>query len=56
MALTGRANPLISPTDRPTEVYLTAALYYLAMVTLATWLLNWLERKLAIPGFGKNNT
>jgi len=26
------------------------------MVTLATWLLNWLERKLAIPGFGKNNT
>ena len=54
--LTGRAKTLISQTYRPTEVYLTAALYYLAMVTLATWLLNWLERKLAIPGFGKNNT
>ena len=54
--LTGRAKTLISQTYRPTEVYLTAALYYLAMVTLATWLLNWLERKLASPGFGKNNT
>lgn len=54
--LTGRAKTLISQTYRPTEVYLTAALYYLAMVTLATWLLNWLERKLAIPGFGKNNS
>lgn len=51
--LTGEAKVLVSRTFRPTEVYLTAACYYLAMVTIATWLLNRLERRLSIPGFGK---
>jgi polar amino acid transport system permease protein len=51
--LTGQAKVLVSRTFRPTEVYVTAACYYLLMVTLATWILNRLERKLAVPGFGK---
>ncbi len=51
--LTGEAKVLVSRTFRPTEVYVAAACYYLAMVTLATWLLHKLERALAIPGFGK---
>ena len=50
--LTGEAKVLVSRTFRPTEVYLVAACYYLAMVTAATWLLAKLEKKLAIPGFG----
>jgi polar amino acid transport system permease protein len=50
--LTGEAKVLVSRTFRPTEVYLVAACYYLAMVTAATWLLAKLEQKLAIPGFG----
>ena len=50
--LTGEAKVLVSRTFRPTEVYLVAACYYLAMVTAATWLLDKLEQKLAIPGFG----
>ena len=54
--LTGEAKVLVSRTFRPTEVYFAAACYYLVMVTLATWLLNRLERKLALPGFGKATT
>ena len=50
--LTGEAKVLVSRTFRPTEVYLVAACYYLAMVSAATWLLAKLEQKLAIPGFG----
>jgi polar amino acid transport system permease protein len=51
--LTGQAKVLVSRTFRPTEVYVTAACYYLLMVSLTTWILNKLERKLAVPGFGK---
>ena len=53
--LTGEAKVLVSRTFRPTEVYVAAACYYLFMVTLATWILNKLERKLAVPGFGKGS-
>ena len=41
-----------SDTFRFTEVFLTVGAYYLIMVTLATWLLRWLERRFHIPGFG----
>lgn len=54
--LTGEAKVLVSRTFRPTEVYMVAACYYLVMVTVATWLLNKLERKLAIPGYGKTSS
>lgn len=51
--LTGEAKILVSRTFRPTEVYLVAGLYYLGMVSVATWLLHTLEKRFAIPGFGK---
>lgn len=51
--LTGEAKILVSRTFRPTEVYLAAGVYYLGMVSVATWLLHALEKRFAIPGFGK---
>ncbi len=51
--LTGEAKVLVSRTFRPTEVYFAAAVYYLIMVSAATWLLAKLEKKLEIPGTGK---
>ncbi len=53
MELTGEAKILASRTFRPTEVYIVASCYYLFLVTIATHLLNKLERKLYIPGFTK---
>lgn len=50
--LTGEAKIVVSRTFRPTEVYLVAGFYYLFMVTIATWVLGRLEKKLAIAGFG----
>ena len=54
--LTGEAKVLVARAFRPAEIYTVAACYYLLMVTLATWGLNWLEKKLSIPGFGKNTS
>ncbi len=51
--LTGEAKIIASRTFRPTEVYIIAAVYYLFLVTLATYLLHKLEQKLHIPGFTK---
>lgn len=51
--LTGEAKILVSRTFRPTEIYLAAGVYYLAMVSVATWILHRLEKRFAIPGFGK---
>ena len=51
--LTGEAKVLVSRSFRPTEVYLVAGVYYLVLVSAATWILQKLERKFAIPGFGK---
>lgn len=51
--LTGEAKVVVSRTFRPTEVYLVAGVYYLALVSLATWGLNRLEQRYRIPGFGK---
>lgn len=52
--LTGEAKILVSRTFRPTEIYLAAGLYYLVIVSLATWFLHSLEKRFSIPGFGKN--
>ena len=54
--LTGEAKVLVSRTFRPAEVYAVAACYYLFMVTLATWGLSYLEKRIAIPGFGKTTS
>ncbi len=52
MELMGEGKVVASDTFRFTEVFLVVGLYYLAMVTLATWLLQWLEKRFHVPGFG----
>ncbi len=52
MELMCEGKVLASDTFRFTEVFIAVGLYYLAMVTLATWFLNWVERRVSIPGFG----
>ena len=52
MELMGEGKVVASDTFRFTEVFLTVGAYYLIMVTLATWLLRWLERRFHVPGFG----
>ncbi len=51
--LTGEAKILVSRSFRPTEVYLVAGVYYLVLVSAATWLLQRLEKRFSIPGFGR---
>jgi polar amino acid transport system permease protein len=51
--LTGRSNSLASFYFRHLECYLLTAVYYLALVTLATFLLHWLEKRLSVPGLGR---
>jgi polar amino acid transport system permease protein len=48
--ITGQARQVASLYFRHLECYFLAALYYLAMVTVATLLLNYLEKKFAVPG------
>jgi polar amino acid transport system permease protein len=50
--LTGQAKIVASESFRFSEVFLVAGMYYLAMVTVASKALQWIERRLAIPGFG----
>ena len=49
--LTGMGRSLAKSTFRNTEVFIVVGIYYLALVTLATLLLRWLEKRLALPGF-----
>ncbi len=53
MELMGEGKVVASDTFRFTEVFIAVGLYYLAMVTLATWFLSWLEKRYRIPGFGQ---
>lgn len=50
--LTGHAKELTARSLHYIEIYFTAGMYYLAMTTLAAWILRWLEKKTSIPGFG----
>ena len=50
--LTGEAKVLAARSYRYTEVFLAVGCYYLALTTLASFILNWLEKRFAIPGFG----
>ncbi len=52
MELMGEGKVVASDTFRFTEVFIAVGAYYLVLVTLATWFLNWLERRYRIPGFG----
>ncbi|MDR1051776.1 MAG: amino acid ABC transporter permease [Deltaproteobacteria bacterium] len=53
LELTGRASSLGSFYFRNLECYLLTAVYYLALVSLTTYGLHRLEKKLAIPGLGQ---
>ncbi len=50
--LTGEAKVLAARSYRYTEVFLAVGCYYLALTTLASFILAWLEKRFAIPGFG----
>jgi polar amino acid transport system permease protein len=52
--LTGAAKSAADLSFRYTESFFLAGLYYLGLVTLATWLLHRLEQTWAVPGFGRN--
>lgn len=52
MELMGEGKVVASDTFRFTEVFFTVGIYYLVMVSMASWLLHWLEEKYHIPGFG----
>ena len=52
MELTGQAKEVAAQSFRFTETFFVVGLYYLAMVTVASFLLKRLERGLRIPGFG----
>ena len=49
--LTGMARGIAKSTWRNTEVFFTVGLYYLLLVTLATFILGWVEERLSLPGF-----
>ena len=49
--LTGMGRSLAKASFRNTEVFIVVGLYYLALVTVATLVLRWIEGKLEIPGF-----
>jgi polar amino acid transport system permease protein len=52
--LTGQAKHVASLYFRHFESYLLVAVYYLALVTVASFLLARLERRMAIPGLGRD--
>lgn len=52
--LTSVARSMADQTFRYTETFLLAGLYYLFLVSLATWILNRVEKAYAIPGFGRH--
>ncbi len=52
MELMGEGKVVASNTFRFTEVFIVVGAYYLAMVSIATWILHKLEKHYYIPGFG----
>lgn len=50
--LTGKAKVVASETFRFSEVFMVVGVYYLFLVSIATFGLHKLEKKLHIPGFG----
>lgn len=52
MELMGEGKVVASDTFRFTEVFLVVGAYYLAMVTIVSFFLHWLEKHYRIPGFG----
>jgi polar amino acid transport system permease protein len=52
--LTGQGKIVASDTFRFTEVFLAVGVYYLVLVSIASYILRRVERRIAIPGFGGN--
>jgi len=52
--LTGEAKIIASHTFRYTEVFLATGFLYLVVVSFATWLLNWIEDRVSLPGFERH--
>ncbi len=52
MELTGQAKEVAAQSFRFNETFFVVGLYYLALVTIATFVLRHLERRLRVPGFG----
>jgi polar amino acid transport system permease protein len=52
--LTGEAKILASHTFRYTEVFLIVGIFYLALVSVASWFLRMLEERLSLPGFERH--
>jgi len=50
--LTGQGKIVASETFRFTEVFMVVGAYYLALVTVASFILRKVEKRIAIPGFG----
>lgn len=51
--LTGEGKIIATRTFRYTEVFLVIGFYYLVLVTIASFILQQLEKRLQVPGFGK---
>jgi len=47
----GKAKILAGRYFNPIEIYIAVALIYLVLVTIATWLVHILERRLAVPEY-----
>ena len=54
--LTGEGKVLASRTFKYTEVFLVVAVFYLVLVSIASWLLHRVEHRLIIPGFERRGT
>jgi len=54
--LTGTATTIAKNTWRNIEVFCTLGVYYLVLVTLATWLLHLLEDAMSVPGFERHRS
>jgi polar amino acid transport system permease protein len=52
--LTGEAKILASHTFRYTEVFLTVGVFYLMLISIASWFLRLIEDRLRLPGFEQN--
>jgi polar amino acid transport system permease protein len=51
--LTAEARNLASHTYRNQEIFFVCGIYYLALTSLASWILHRLEKAAYIPGFGR---
>jgi polar amino acid transport system permease protein len=49
--LTGEGKILVSMFFKYTEVFFIVEIVYLILVSIATWILNTVKKKLSIPGF-----